>query len=145
VQRLHVLDVLWNFDRYPGIDTAPIDSIEARDMDPLFTEQRFQRFTDAKRPALPLHGPVAGIMYMTRAATHCRRFRRSGYSKEGIQNQPRHRFEHAGIRTTDCSKSFTSKAAASEERKRTLRYVESLSDARTPLVDFFNSLLRPVL
>ncbi len=49
------------------------------------------------------------------------------------------------VRTTGCSKSFTSKAAASEEVRRTLRYVEPLSNPRTPLVDFFNSLLRPVL
>ena len=33
------------------------------------------------------------------------------------------------------------KAAASEEARRTLRYVEPLSDARTPLADFFNILL----
>ncbi|MEO8341148.1 MAG: hypothetical protein ABI604_15795 [Nitrospirota bacterium] len=32
-------------------------------------------------------------------------------------------------------------AAASEEARRTLRYVESLSDARTPLADFFSILL----
>jgi hypothetical protein len=31
-----------------------------------------------------------------------------------------------------------SKAAASEEARRTLRYVEPLSDARTPLADFFS-------
>ena len=47
-----------------------------------------------------------------------------------------------------CSKRLSSKAAANEEARRTLRYVESLSDARTPLADFFNSLLerlvRPV-
>jgi hypothetical protein len=30
-----------------------------------------------------------------------------------------------------------SKAAASEEARRTLRYVEPLSDARTMLADFF--------
>jgi hypothetical protein len=34
------------------------------------------------------------------------------------------------------------KAAASEEARRTLRYVEPLSDARTPLADFFSILLR---
>ena len=33
------------------------------------------------------------------------------------------------------------KAAASEEASRTLRYVEPLSDARTPLADFFSILL----
>jgi hypothetical protein len=32
-------------------------------------------------------------------------------------------------------------AAASEEARRTLRYVEPLSDARTPLEDFFSILL----
>jgi hypothetical protein len=32
------------------------------------------------------------------------------------------------------------KAAASEEAKRTLRYVEPLSEARTPLADFFSIL-----
>ena len=33
------------------------------------------------------------------------------------------------------------KAAASEEARRTLWYVEPLSDARTPLADFFSVLL----
>ena len=40
-----------------------------------------------------------------------------------------------------CSKSPSSKAAASEEARRTLRYVEPLSDARTPLAEFFSILL----
>jgi len=40
-----------------------------------------------------------------------------------------------------CSKRPFSKAAASEETRRTLRYVEPLSDARTPLADFFSILL----
>ena len=40
-----------------------------------------------------------------------------------------------------CSKRLSSKAAASEEARRTLRYVEPLSDARTPLADFFSILL----
>src|SRR5436190_13173651 len=40
-----------------------------------------------------------------------------------------------------CSKRPSSKAAASEEARRTLRYVESLSDARTLLADFFSILL----
>ena len=40
-----------------------------------------------------------------------------------------------------CSKRPSSKAAASEEARRTLRYVERLSDVRTPLVDFFSILL----
>jgi hypothetical protein len=35
----------------------------------------------------------------------------------------------------------TGKAAASEEARRTLRYVELLSNARTPLADFFSILL----
>jgi hypothetical protein len=35
----------------------------------------------------------------------------------------------------------TGKAAASEEARRTLRYVETLSDARTLLGDFFSILL----
>ena len=33
------------------------------------------------------------------------------------------------------------KAAASEEARRTLRYVEPLSEARTKLADFFSILL----
>ena len=33
------------------------------------------------------------------------------------------------------------RAAASEEARRTLRYVEPLSDARTMLADFFSILL----
>ena len=40
-----------------------------------------------------------------------------------------------------CSKSPSSKAAASEEVRRTLRYVEPLRDARTKLADFFSILL----
>ena len=43
--------------------------------------------------------------------------------------------------TSGCSKRLSSKAAASEEARRTLRYVEPLSDARTPLPDFFSILL----
>ena len=43
--------------------------------------------------------------------------------------------------TSGCSKRLSSKAAASEEARRTLRYVEPLSDARTPLADFFSILL----
>src|SRR5713101_4060484 len=39
-----------------------------------------------------------------------------------------------------CSKRLSSKAAASEEARRTLRYVEPLSGARTPLVDFLSIL-----
>ncbi len=35
----------------------------------------------------------------------------------------------------------TGKVAANEEARRTLRYVEPLSDARTPLADFFSILL----
>ena len=46
--------------------------------------------------------------------------------------------------TSGCSKRLSSKAAASEAARRTLRYVESLSDARTPLADFFSILLEPV-
>ena len=44
---------------------------------------------------------------------------------------------HAG-----CSKRLSSKAAASEEARRTLRYVDPLSDARTLLADFFSILLQ---
>ena len=40
-----------------------------------------------------------------------------------------------------CSKSSSGAAAASEEARRTLRYVQSLSDARTKLADFFSILL----
>ena len=40
-----------------------------------------------------------------------------------------------------CSKRLSSKAAANEGARRTLRYVEPLSDARTPLADFFSILL----
>ena len=40
-----------------------------------------------------------------------------------------------------CSKRLSSKAAASEEARRTLRYVEPLGEARTKLADFFSFLL----
>jgi hypothetical protein len=38
-------------------------------------------------------------------------------------------------------KKAVSKAAASEEARRTLRYVEPLSEARTPLAAFLSILL----
>ena len=41
-----------------------------------------------------------------------------------------------------CTNSPPSKAAASEEARRMLRYVELLSNARTPLADFFSILLQ---
>jgi hypothetical protein len=40
-----------------------------------------------------------------------------------------------------CSKRLSSKAAAKEEARHTRRYVEPLSDARTPPTDFFSILL----
>ena len=43
--------------------------------------------------------------------------------------------------TPECSKRPSSKAAANEGARRTLRYVERLSEARTPLEDFFSILL----
>jgi hypothetical protein len=45
-------------------------------------------------------------------------------------------------RLAGCSKWPSSAAAASEEARRTLRYVEPLSDARTKLADFFSILLK---
>jgi hypothetical protein len=47
-----------------------------------------------------------------------------------------------GEHCAGCSKRPSSKAAASEEARRTLRYVELLSDARTKLADFFSILLK---
>ena len=46
-----------------------------------------------------------------------------------------------GKHQAGCSKRPSSKAAASEEARRTLRYVEPLSEARTKLADFFSILL----
>jgi four helix bundle protein len=43
--------------------------------------------------------------------------------------------------TSGCSKRLSSKAATSEGARRTLRYVEPMSDVRTPLADFFSILL----
>ena len=40
-----------------------------------------------------------------------------------------------------CSKWLSSAAAASEEARRTLRYVELLGDARTKVADIFSILL----
>jgi hypothetical protein len=45
-------------------------------------------------------------------------------------------------RLAGCSKWPSGAAAASEEARRTLRYVEPLSDARTKLADFFSILLK---
>jgi hypothetical protein len=47
-----------------------------------------------------------------------------------------------GVYAAGCSKRPPSKAAASEEARRTLRYVESLSDARTTLADCFSILFK---
>jgi hypothetical protein len=49
--------------------------------------------------------------------------------------------EAAGEYSPGCSKRPSSKAAASEAARRTLRYVELLSEARTKLEDFFSILL----
>ena len=49
--------------------------------------------------------------------------------------------ESARIILAGCSERPSSKAAASAEARRTLRYVEPLSAARTMLADFINSLL----
>ena len=46
-----------------------------------------------------------------------------------------------GVRHAGCSKRPSSTAAASEEARRTLRYVEPLSAARTPLADVLSILL----
>src|SRR4029077_6171764 len=43
--------------------------------------------------------------------------------------------------TSGCSKRLPSKAATSEEARRMLRYVETLSEARTKLADFLSILL----
>ena len=45
-----------------------------------------------------------------------------------------------GVHHAGCSKRLSSKAAVSEKARRTLRYVEPLSEARTPLADFFSIL-----
>ena len=42
-------------------------------------------------------------------------------------------------------KRLSSKVAASEELRRTLWYLEPLSDARTPLADFFSILLEGIV
>ena len=45
------------------------------------------------------------------------------------------------VQRAGCSKRPFSKAAASEEARRALRYVEPLSEARTKLAGFFSILL----
>ena len=50
-----------------------------------------------------------------------------------------------GVHHAGCSKRPSSEAAASEEARRTLRYVEPLSAARTPLADFFSILLEVLI
>ena len=51
-------------------------------------------------------------------------------------------FGTRGAHTRRMLKKAASKAAASEEARRTLRYVEPLSEVRTPLADFFSILLK---
>src|SRR5690242_12378612 len=53
---------------------------------------------------------------------------------------PEFPIKRQGRTTSVCSKRLSSKAAASEEVRRTLRYVEPLSDARTTLAGFFSIL-----
>ena len=59
--------------------------------------------------------------------------------------RPTSRFAHGPSRIKIArrmrKKRPSSKAAASEKARRTLRYVEPLSEARTPLADFFCILL----
>ncbi|MEQ1845936.1 MAG: hypothetical protein ABL983_10235, partial [Nitrospira sp.] len=51
------------------------------------------------------------------------------------------RFHAISQESAGCSERPSSEAATSEEAKRTLRYVEPLSDVRTKREDFLNSLL----
>ena len=69
--------------------------------------------------------------------------RLAGCGKTGfIHKRPWNLPDGDDVKTVSgCSKRPFSKAAASEEARRTLRYVESLSAARTMLADFFSILL----
>ena len=49
---------------------------------------------------------------------------------------------HRGYNNLRTLKRPSSEAATIEEARRTLRYVESLSDVRTKLEDFFSILLK---
>jgi hypothetical protein len=74
-----------------------------------------------------------------RAPYRTTRLRKSSvYEKGNSQNAPSGTV--AGT-TTGCSKSPSSKAAASGEARRTGWYVEPLREARTPLAGFFSILL----
>ena len=64
---------------------------------------------------------------------------RSSFNEEGPASHMRCR---AFLLLAGYSKRPSSKAAASEDARRTLRYVELLSEARTPLADFFSILLK---
>ena len=66
---------------------------------------------------------------------------RKGRGPAPLCNSGRESVE-VGMHHAGCSERLSSKAAASLEARRMLRYVESLSAARTPLVDFFSILLR---
>ena len=75
----------------------------------------------------------------TRSGTYsCRRSSRLRKNSVGTAER---RWSARVAISAGCSKRPFSKAAASEEARRTLRYVEPLSDARTPLADFFSILL----
>ena len=69
------------------------------------------------------------------------RLRKNHFGTEGLRCLTRFGQEETTL--AGCSKRPSSKAAASEGARRTLRYVEPLSAARTPLADFFSILLRP--
>jgi hypothetical protein len=70
----------------------------------------------------------------------------TGYGKVDLNTKCHWNLSYdADVKTgSGCSKRPSSKAAVSEEARRTLRYVEPLSDARTPLADFFSILLAKI-
>ena len=71
----------------------------------------------------------------------------TGYGKTILKPLEVGELKHVGRQRdvpAGCSKWPSSKAAASEEARRTLRYVEPLSAARTMLADFFSILLTQV-
>ena len=67
----------------------------------------------------------------------------SGLRKNSVGTSESHWFTHLDKVSAAhrMLKRLSSKAATNEEARRTLRYVELLSDVRTPLADFSSILL----
>ena len=152
------VEAFGDFDRNTGHGMPPVDAIEPRNIGPLLAEQFLQRLAALEGPAFPLNGLVAGIAGRAGAPMAMRRIGERGrrgehreehrHGEKGMWKQPRHRLGQYQTRITDINSRRLFKKVAQQGRSEykaggvPLRYVEALSDARTPLAALFNNLLK---